>query len=226
MPPQAAGIENLAHAYRVLDVPWDASPRAIKASYRKLVKRWHPDRYPPGTESHAESTLMTRLLNDAFARIEDAPLRNGTAAPFSRPAAATTATPSPAAPNAANADAEPEPSGASRNDYVPHDLQQDAADFYRIMERARVAGARDDAARPFDWFGFIVRFVLGALFGVLVSFRLLISLTMSEWNENHAFTILAMAAAVLLCAFASAFGGDAFWRSIRPRGVWWWNRWD
>jgi hypothetical protein len=36
-------IANLAHAYRVLDVPWDASPRAIKASYRKLVKRWHPD---------------------------------------------------------------------------------------------------------------------------------------------------------------------------------------
>lgn len=94
------------------------------------------------------------------------------------------------------------------------------------MERARVAGARDDAARPFDWFGFIVRFVLGALFGVLVSFRLLISLTMSEWSGNRALTILAMAAAVLLCAFASAFGGDAFWRSIRPRGVWWRNRWD
>ena len=31
------GIENLAHAYRVLDVRWDASPRGIKASYRKLI---------------------------------------------------------------------------------------------------------------------------------------------------------------------------------------------
>ncbi|MGB9007211.1 MAG: hypothetical protein WCC18_01250, partial [Candidatus Acidiferrales bacterium] len=130
------------------------------------------------------------------------------------------------APHAANADAEPDASGASRNEYVPRDPQQDAADFYRIMERARVAGARDDAARPFDRFGFIVRLVLGALFGVLVSFRLLISLTMSEWSANHAFTILAMAAAILFCAFASAFGGDAFWRSIRPRGIWWWRRWD
>ena len=217
MSPQAAEIENLAHAYRVLDVPWDASPRAIKASYRKLVKRWHPDRYPPGTESHAESTLMTRLLNDAFARIENSSLRNDTATPFSCPAA-TTGTPSQAAPNAANA--EPDPSGASRNEYIPHDPQQDAADFFHIMERARVAGARDDAARRFDWFGFIVRFVLGALFGVLVSFRLLISLTMSDWSANHALTILAMAAAILFCAFASSFGGDAFWRSIRPRGIW------
>jgi hypothetical protein len=214
MPPQAAEIENLAHAYRVLDVPWDASPRAIKASYRKLVKRWHPDRYPPGTESHAESTLMTRLLNDAFARIENAPLRNGTATPFSRPAAATP-----------NAD-EGEPSGASRNEYIPRDPQRDAADFYRIMERDRVAGARDDAARPFDWFGFIVRFVLGALFGVLMSFEVMVRMWTSTLGTSHDLLPLAMAAAVLLCAFASAFGGDAFWRSIRPRGIWWWRRWD
>jgi curved DNA-binding protein CbpA len=120
MSPQAAEIENLAHAYRVLDVTWNASPRAIKSSYRKRVKRWHPDRYPPGTESHAESTLMTRLLNDAFARIENAPLRNGTATPFSRPAGARPH----AAPNTANADAspnEPDPSGSSRNEYIPHD---------------------------------------------------------------------------------------------------------
>jgi len=33
-----AEIVNLAHAYSVLDVAWDASPRAIKESYRRLVK--------------------------------------------------------------------------------------------------------------------------------------------------------------------------------------------
>jgi DnaJ domain len=214
MPPQSAEIENLAHAYRVLDVPWDASPRAIKASYRKLVKRWHPDRYPAGTESHAESTLMTRLLNEAFARIADAPLRNGTATPFSRPAAATP-----------HAD-EPDPSGGSRNEYIPRDPQQDAGDFYRIMERARVAGARDDAARPFDWFGFIVRFVLGALFGVLMSFEVMVRTWTSTLGSGHFLLPLAMAVTILFFGFASAFGGDTFWRSIRPRGIWWWRRWD
>lgn len=225
MPPQAAEIENLAHAYRVLDVPWDASPRAIKAGYRKLVKRWHPDRYPPGTESHAESTLMTRLLNDAFARIENAPLRNGTATPFSRPAAATPR----AGANTTNADAsadEPDPSGSSRNEYIPRDPQQDAADFYRIMERAPAAGARDDAARPFDWLGFIVRFVLGALFGVLMSFEVMVRMWTNVWGMSHDLVPLAMAATILFCAFASAFGADSFWRSIRPGGIWWWRRWD
>jgi hypothetical protein len=214
MPPQSAEIENLAHAYRVLNVPWDASPRAIKSSYRKLVKRWHPDRYSPGTESHAESTLMSRLLNDAFARIEEAPLRNGTATPFSRPAAATP-----------HAD-EPDPSGGSRYEYIPHDPQQDAAEFYRIMERSRVAGARDDAARPFDWFGFIVRFVVGALFGVLMSFEVMVRTWTSVLGMNHALVPAAMVVTILFCAFASAFGGEAFWRSIRPRGIHWWGRWD
>jgi curved DNA-binding protein CbpA len=76
-------IENLAHAYRVLDVPQDASARTIKTSYRKLVKRWHPDRYKPGSDEHREATQMTSLLNAAYARIQDAPLRPGYATPFS-----------------------------------------------------------------------------------------------------------------------------------------------
>jgi curved DNA-binding protein CbpA len=85
MPPREGEVENLAHAYRVLNVAWDAPPAAIKASYRKLVKRWHPDRHSPGTPAHAESTLMTSLLNESYARIADAPLRAGRATPFSSP---------------------------------------------------------------------------------------------------------------------------------------------
>lgn len=183
-------IANLAHAYRVLDVPWDASPRAIKASYRKLVKRWHPDRYRPGTEPHTQSTLMTRLLNESYARIEDAPLRNGTATPFSGGT-------SPRAERSAST--EPDPSGSSRSEYIPH-----------------------DAARPFDWVGFIVRFVLGALFGALLSFRVMIIL----WRAYPSLIPAAIVATILFCAFASGFGGDAFWRAIRPYGAWWWRGWD
>ncbi len=148
MAPHDGEIANLAHAYRVLDVPWDASPRAIKASYRKLV--------------------------------------------------------------------------AWRNEYIPHDPQQDAAEFYRVVERARAAGGCDDAARPFDWLGFIVRFVLGALFGALVSFRVMISLSLAHPNLIP----IGIAVRILFCALASAFGGDAFWRTIRPWGIWWWRRWD
>jgi hypothetical protein len=208
-------IASLAHAYRVLDVPWDASPRAIKASYRKLVKRWHPDRYRPGTESHTESTLMTRLLNESYARIENAPLRNGTATPLSGPAAPPR--------TERNVNTEPDPSGSSRSEYIPRDPVNDATEFYRIMEHARAAGARDDASRPFDWIGFVVRFVLGALFGALMSFRLMTDLWLLA---NPSLVPLGIIVTILFCAFTSAFGGDAFWRSLRPGGFWWWRRWD
>jgi hypothetical protein len=205
-------ILNLAHAYRVLDVPWDASPRAIKESYRKLVKRWHPDRQPPDTEAHTDSTLMTGLLNEAYARIQDAPLRNGFSAPFaagrvprSRP----------------RGEASGDPSGGTREEYIPRDSPLDAAEYYRIMENARREGARDDGARPFDWLGFTVRFVVGALFGALVSFRVMIDL----W-QHPSLVPLGIAVTVLICGLASGFGGDAFWRAIRPGGVRWWRRWD
>jgi hypothetical protein len=206
-PPRDGEIENLAHAYRVLDVPWDASARAIKANYRKLIKRWHPDRHRPGMESHAEATLMTKLLNESYARIENAPLRNGFATPFSGGTSPR-----------AERKVSPEPSGSSRSEYIPSDPAHAAAEFYRMVEHARAAGARDDASRPFDWLGFIVRFVLGALFGGLMSFRVMISVSLSRPDLIP----VAIALTVLFCAFASALGGDAFWRAIRP--YWWWHR--
>lgn len=206
-------IQNLAHAYRVLDVPWDASPRAIKASYRTLVKRWHPDRQVPGTDAHADSTLMAKMLNESYARIQDAPLRKGFAAPVSSGRA-----PQPDPDAGANSG----PSGSSRNEYVRCDAAPEAAEYYRIIENARKAGARDDAARPFDWVGFAVRFALGALFGALLSFRVIIEL----WTQDTRVISIAIAATILFCALASGFGGDAFWRAIRPGGIWWWRRWD
>jgi DnaJ-like protein len=213
---QSGGIMNLAHAYRILDVPWDASPHAIKRNYRKIVKRWHPDRHRPATPEHAQSTRMTQLLNEAYLHIEHAPLRTGHGTPFSSGAPRATGE------SASNAQAVagPDASGYSRSEYVPRPLD-DAQAYYRIIEQAREAGAREDAARPFDWIGFAVRFAIGALFGVLVSFRVVIAL----WLHPSAFPV-AVGATILFCALASGFGGDAFWRALRPGGMWWWRRWD
>jgi curved DNA-binding protein CbpA len=69
MPARDNEIQNLAHAYLVLDVPHNSSQRAIKSAYRKLVKRWHPDHYRPGSEEHTEATQMTTLINAAYAKI-------------------------------------------------------------------------------------------------------------------------------------------------------------
>src|SRR5262250_1205997 len=68
-------IDGLRKAYRVLDVPEAASALAIKSNYRKLIKRWHPDRPSTGAATSDEAMMMTKLINQAYALIENAPLR-------------------------------------------------------------------------------------------------------------------------------------------------------
>jgi DnaJ domain len=201
---------GLRHDYRVLDVPLDASPRAIKSNYRKLIKRWHPDRYRPQSDAYGDSSLMTKLINESYARIKNAPLRNGAVnAPLSE------ASLSP--------DLWDEPDGhdSLQSEYQACDPNQGAVDYYKLLERARQTAARDDALRPFDWFGFFVRFVCGAFFGAVFSFSVIIRL----YQERPATIYAAVVATVIACGLASGLGGDKFWRSIRPSGVWWWWRW-
>ena len=68
-------VEHLKKAYRVLDVPPTASALAIKSNYRKLIKRWHPDRPATRAATASEAMVMTKILNEAYALIENAPLR-------------------------------------------------------------------------------------------------------------------------------------------------------
>ena len=66
---------SLERAYRVVGVPTDASAQAIKQVHRKLVRRWHPDLHGAGTAEHSEASEMTRLINEAYSAISNAPLR-------------------------------------------------------------------------------------------------------------------------------------------------------
>jgi hypothetical protein len=68
-------IEKLRKAYRVLDVPEAASALAIKSNYKKLIKRWHPDRPTTNAATSDEGMMMAKLLNESYALIENAPLR-------------------------------------------------------------------------------------------------------------------------------------------------------
>ena len=67
-------VTELKHAYQVLGVPTSASPHAIKQGYRRMARRWHPDLFKSGTLEHAEATLMMKIINQAYAKVEDAPL--------------------------------------------------------------------------------------------------------------------------------------------------------
>jgi molecular chaperone DnaJ len=57
--------------YEILDVPRDADAKAIKASYRKLALRFHPDRNPGDHE--AEERF--KQINEAYAVLSDAERR-------------------------------------------------------------------------------------------------------------------------------------------------------
>ena len=48
-------------AYKVLDIPVTASREEIRAAYRKLARRWHPDRFMAGPERDWANEKMARI---------------------------------------------------------------------------------------------------------------------------------------------------------------------
>lgn len=165
MSDQDVQITNLAHAYRVLDVPHDASPRAIKAAYRRLVKRWHPDRYSPGSEEQVDATLMTRLLNAAYARIEGAPLQAGFATPFSTPRNAPAGSRTSQNPSQPRPVHDAHPHDREHNEYSVRDNKDVNEAFYRILSENRKAqhSKWDDVS--FERIRYAIDFIMGALAG-------------------------------------------------------------
>jgi DnaJ-class molecular chaperone len=96
-------IDELRRAYQLLDVPYSTSERLIKRAYRRVTKRWHPDRYVSGTPAHAEATQMMKLINEAYSQIAKAPLRyydEMTAAPKRQTSSEAHRSPDPYANNA------------------------------------------------------------------------------------------------------------------------------
>jgi len=53
--------------YETLGIAKDASAKQIKASYRSLVRTYHPDRFTDGSKAHAEAEKRIREINAAYA---------------------------------------------------------------------------------------------------------------------------------------------------------------
>lgn len=53
-------------AYGVLEVPRSADQKQIKSAYRKLVGKWHPDKFPDDEEKKAEGGRRMEAINRAW----------------------------------------------------------------------------------------------------------------------------------------------------------------
>jgi hypothetical protein len=87
-------VDPLANAYATLGLRRGCTPSDLKKTYRKLVKRWHPDRHAADAAGQAEAGLRMRDINRAFQLVADdlaAPRRAvaPVAAPTHAPAAQT-----------------------------------------------------------------------------------------------------------------------------------------
>lgn len=58
-------------AYQILEVPRSADKKAIKSAYRKLVSKWHPDKFPDDEQKKKEGGMRMEKINRAYYCLED-----------------------------------------------------------------------------------------------------------------------------------------------------------
>jgi len=68
---RAEGVgEALREDYATLEVAFAAPLSEVRKSYKRLLHKYHPDRFSREAEKQALATEVTQRLNEAFARIE------------------------------------------------------------------------------------------------------------------------------------------------------------
>lgn len=58
-------------AYQILECPRTADKKELKSAYRKLVAKWHPDKFPDDEEKKKEGNLRMEKINRAWFCLED-----------------------------------------------------------------------------------------------------------------------------------------------------------
>jgi DnaJ-domain-containing protein 1 len=60
-------VASMQSHYETLGVPQAAKPEQIKRCYRTLVKRFHPDLFPSGSDAQYDAGERLRNINAAYA---------------------------------------------------------------------------------------------------------------------------------------------------------------
>ncbi|KAF0919285.1 hypothetical protein E2562_029142 [Oryza meyeriana var. granulata] len=55
--------------HRILNIPRETSPQEIRAAYKNLAKKWHPDKHPPSSKPEAEARF--KAITEAYEALLD-----------------------------------------------------------------------------------------------------------------------------------------------------------
>ena len=58
-------------AYQILECPKNADKKDIKSAYKKMVAKWHPDKFPDDEGKKAEGGLRMEKINRAYFCVGD-----------------------------------------------------------------------------------------------------------------------------------------------------------
>jgi DnaJ-domain-containing protein 1 len=69
-PRTAAGDDAIRKAYAALEVPAGSDFETVRKSYRRLMRKYHPDLHGGAPEKHRAATDLTQRLTQAYKTLE------------------------------------------------------------------------------------------------------------------------------------------------------------
>ena len=69
-PPARSGEKSIRDYYANLEVPYGSDLETVKESYRRLMRKYHPDRHSASPEMEALATELTQEITRAYQAIE------------------------------------------------------------------------------------------------------------------------------------------------------------
>lgn len=70
-PPRSEDEKTIEDYYANLEVPFGADKETVKESYRRLMKRYHPDRFSDNPEMQELATELSQELTRAYRQVVD-----------------------------------------------------------------------------------------------------------------------------------------------------------
>lgn len=69
-PPPPRGEKTIREYYANLEVPYGSDLETVKESYRRLMRKYHPDKHSKDSDTEALATELTQELTRAYRAIE------------------------------------------------------------------------------------------------------------------------------------------------------------